>query len=241
MSTSPERRWSRRAEWFDWVVVGAALVLGGMTVWTASALIRGPWDRISLSLAWGIVGAAWSIAVVMRTTDRLASAAALGLLGGSLVTLLMFGPIGAVVFLGSAAVLAAGLVGLGLFAVILARERARRLVWLLAPAITVAALAVDLSGLPQSLRFAAVEPQLAAFVATARTDGPLPSEDEPLDVAGMPVYDVIVEAGQVRLVTGYIGILGDDAAGIVYVDQGSPVGVARTDHLGGHWYRWYPY
>lgn len=172
MSTNPERRWSRRAEWFDWVVVGATVALGGLTVWTASSLLRGPWDRLPLSLAWAVVGAAWAVAVVARATDRVARVAALGLLGATLVTLTMFGPIGAVVFLGSGAVLAAGLVALALFGVVLARDRARRLVWLLAPSVTAAAFAIDLSGIPQSLRFAAVEPQLAAYVATIRTGGP---------------------------------------------------------------------
>ena len=32
-----------------------------------------------------------------------------------------------------------------------------------------------------------------------------------------------------------------ERAGVVYIDEGSPAVVGRSEHVVGHWYRWYPY
>lgn len=111
--------------------------------------------------------------------------------------------------------------------------------WFVAPVIVVASAALVLSGVPGSLRFAAAEPELTRYVLSLDQGAEVPDYDEPVLVAGIPVFEVIRQDGQVLLVTGFIGILGDDPAGLAYVPAGTPDGVG-WEHIRGPWYSWIP-
>lgn len=232
-------RWSTRAEWFDWVIVAVTILLALVTLWVGSSIVGGMWDYLAVSLAWVGVGLAWSVAVLVRTTDRAAKVAVWALLLGSLVSSCAFGPVTALVFTEPAdRILIALLVGLSL-GVILVRQRPIRLVWFVGPIVVLAAAALTVSGALRELRFAASEDELTRFVQSGEASEASRSYDEPVTVGGVPVYEVIREEGQVLLVTGYIGILADDPAGLAYVPNGEPVGVG-WEHISGPWFRWVP-
>jgi hypothetical protein len=227
------QRWSTRSDWFDWLIAAIAGLVGAATVWVGSAVVAGSYDLLMVSVAWAFAGILWSLAMILRATDTFARAAALALFLGALASATTFGPIMALSFVGPAAVILGVVVALGLLTVILVRQRPTRIMWLVAPAITVAAFAVDLSGIPQRLRFVVAEPALAAYVEEIRAGTaalPDDEEGEPVDIGSISIFEVVQESGQVRLVTSFVGILGDDAPG-----------VGRSDHLTGPWYVWYPY
>jgi hypothetical protein len=176
---------------------------------------------------------------VIRTTDCVAKAAIWVLLCVALVPVFMLGPLLALIILTPlewAAVVLLVVVPVVLF---LVRQRPIRLVWLLSPALVIGVGALVLSGIPQSVRFTAAEPELTRYVQGLDAAPRLPHYDEPITVGGVPVYEVIREDDQVLLVTGFIGILGDDPAGLAYVLEGTPVGVG-WEHIDGSWYRWIP-
>jgi hypothetical protein len=235
----PTTRWSTRAEWFDWLIVGATTVLAAVTVWVGSSVVRGMWDYIFVSLGWAIVGAAWAVTLMLRTTDRVARFAALALFVGTLVTFVMFGPVTLLVFSSPSDWIGIGVLLVVPVALILVLQRPVRIVWFVAPMIVVAAAALVLSGIPRSMRFAAAEPELTRYVQSLDQGAAEPGYDDPVVVGGIPVFEVTREDGQILLVTGFIGILGDDPSGLAYAPDGPPVGVS-SDHITGPWYRWVP-
>jgi hypothetical protein len=98
------------------------------------------------------------------------------------------------------------------------------------------------SALPAAIRFAVIEPELTAYVTSFANGETVPTPgDIPIEVGGVSVYDVTREEAGVRLVTGYVGILGDDAAGLFYLPAGQLPSVGKFEHLAGFWYRWFPY
>jgi hypothetical protein len=235
----PTPRWSTRAEWFDWLVVAASVVLATITVWVGSSVVRGMTDHILVSLGWAVVGAAWAITLLLRTTDRVARFAILALFVGALVTVAVFGPIALLISSSPS-----GWIGIGVLlaipvALVLILQRPFRLIWFVAPVIVVAVTAIVLSGVPQAMRFAVAEPDLTRFVQALDQGAATPNDDEPVVVGGIPVFDVTREDGQILLVTGFIGILDDDPSGLAYAPDGPPVGVS-SDHITGPWYRWVP-
>jgi len=179
---------------------------------------------------------AWSATVFLRTTDQAARLAIGALL---VVAVSVVGPFIAM-FLSapSSWIVAASLVAVA-GTVFLLRQRPLRVIWLVAPTIVVATVGLLLSGLPRSVRFAVAEAELTAYVQTLDQAGALPDYDRPVIVGGVPVFEVISEEGQVRLVTGFIGILDDDPAGLAFVPEGDPVGVGWK-HIKGPWFTWVP-
>src|SRR5688572_7047106 len=128
-------RWSTRVEWFDWFVLCATIVLALITIWVGSSIVRGAWDFLIVSLLWGTVGVAFSLTVLMRTTDRVARFAVGAMLVGPLLVVALFGPV--LILIASAWVVIVLLVGVPV-GLLLVRQRPIRLVWLIAPAIVVA-------------------------------------------------------------------------------------------------------
>lgn len=231
--------WSTQAEWFDWVVIAVTIVLAAMTVWVGSSMLRGPFDYLLLSPLWALVGAAWTVTVLLRTTDTTARMAASGLLVGALLSILVFGPVTLLVFMGPSELVVVGLLVAVPVAVLVLRQRPIHLVWLVAPSIVIAVAALVVSGIPASVRFASAEPELTRYVEGLSKGVTRPDWDHPTTVAGVPIYEVIREERQTLLVTGFIGILGDDPAGLAYVPDGTPVGVGWS-HIRGSWYSWVP-
>ena len=245
-SPTSRGRWSTRAGLADWLVLAATAALAAITVWVGSAVVPSSYDLMPASLGWAFVGAAWSFVVMLRTSDRAAWLAALLLLVGSLATLGLFGPLTLIGFAsmagGAAPAIAMLLIGLLLFGVVLAREPSRRLIWLAGPTIVLLTAGLLVSPLPAALRFAAVEPGLTAYVTSfANGENVAMPGDSPIEVGGVPVYEVAREEEGVRLVTGYVGILGDDAAGLFYLPAGQLPNIGKFEHLEGPWYRWFPY
>jgi hypothetical protein len=237
-------RWSKRVEWFDWLILGAALVLALITLWVGSSIVRGAYDYLPVGMLWVGVGVAWCASVLQRTTDRVYQLAVLAVLVGSFVSI-VFWPAIAVTLWDASNWIAAGLlvamgvlvlVPIGLF---LVRQRPIRLVWFVAPTIVLATAALVLTGGPRTVRFAVAEAELTSYAQGVADGASSTYFDEPISVGGVPVFEVIREDGQVLLVTGYIGILGDDPAGIAYVPDGAPVGVG-WQHIRGPWFSWVP-
>jgi hypothetical protein len=236
---SDASKWSTRAEWFDWLIVAVTILLALVTLWVGSSIVRGMWDYLTVSLAWAGVGLAWSVAVLVRTTDRAAQVAILALIVGSLVSTCALGPVTALIFTEPADWILIALLVVVPLGVILVRQRPIRLVWFVAPMVVLAAAALTVSGVLREVRFAASEDELTRFVQSGEAGEASRYYDEPVMVGGVPVYEVIREEGQVLLVTGYIGILADDPAGLAYVPNGEPVGVG-WEHITGPWFRWVP-
>ncbi len=238
-------RWSTRAEWFDWFVLSATSLLALITIWVGSSFVPGM-EILIVGLLWGTAGVAWSVTVLMRTTDRVARFAVAALLVGPFLTVSPFRDVAVPVilaFLASLGWVVIGLVVVVLLVVLaglfLVRQRPLRLVWFVAPAIVVATAALVASGVPRWARLAVAEAELAEYVRSLDQGAGSWFYDDPITVGGLPVYEVIREEGQVRLVMGYIGILGDDPAGLAFVPEGTPVGVG-WEHIRGPWYTWVP-
>jgi hypothetical protein len=229
-------RWSTRAEWFDWFVLSATILLAVITIWVGSSIVRGAWDFLMVSLLWGAVGVAWSLTVLIRTTERVARFAVSALLVGSLLTVFVLGPVVILIF---SAWVAIGLLVVVPVGLLLIRQRPIRLVWFVAPAFVVTTAALVLSGVPPSARFAVAEAELTGYVQSLDQGTRSASYDDPITVGGLPVYEVVREEGQVLLVMGFIGILDDDPAGLAFVPEGTPVGVG-WEHIRGPWYMWVP-
>jgi hypothetical protein len=232
--------WSTRVEGFDWLVLGATVLLALATVWVGSSILPGMFDYVFVSVLWALVGAGWTGTLLSRTTDRVARLAVGTLLVGTLITVLMLGPVTALIFTSGTEWVVIGLVVLALLTVFLARQRPIRLVWFVAPAIVLASIPLVLSGIPRSARFAAAEAELTTCVQGLDPGARSTSYEDPIAVAGFSVYEIIRDRGQVLLVTDFVGMLADDPAGLAYVPEGHPVGVS-WDHISGPWYRWEPY
>jgi hypothetical protein len=228
-------RWSTRTEWFDWIVLSATMLLALMTIWVGSSIVRGTWDFLIVSSLWGAVGMAWSVTVLLRTTDRVARFAVWALLVASLLTMFVIGSVVILIF--------SSWIVMGLLVVVpvvlLVRQRPIRLVWLVAPTLVAVTGALVFSSVPRSARFALAEAELSGYVQSLDQGAGSPSYDEPITVGGLPVYEVVQEEGQVLLVTGFIGILDDDPAGLAFVPVGTPVGVG-WEHIRGPWFTWVP-
>lgn len=232
-------RWSTQSEWFDWLVLAATGALAALTVWVGSSVVRGMWDYIFVSLLWSVVGAAWCATVLVRTTDIVARLAMAALILGSILTVAMFGPITALVLWIPSDWFAVSMLVVVPLTLFLVKQRPIRLVWFVAPGTVMVAVAIVLSGVAAAARFAAAEPELTRYVQSLNQGAAMPDYNQPITVGGVPVVEVLHEGGQTLLVTGFIGILGDDPAGLAFVPDGRPVGV-DWQHINGPWYRWVP-
>jgi hypothetical protein len=231
-------RWSTEVETRDRVIVAATSVMALVTVWAASPIISVGWDWLFILMAWSFVGVGWTWAFQEGLTDRYARIAAGGLLLGSCLAAIPLLP-SFVLLLWPEAVFASFIVAVLLVAVVIVREPRLRVVRLVAPAIVALTIGLALSGIPRYVRFAAAEAALTAYVTNDKTENLWPCCGE-LIVAGVPIHEVIRDPGQVRLVTGFIGMLGDDPAGLLYRTEGAPTDVGSWEHIKGPWYRWYP-
>jgi hypothetical protein len=126
---------------------------------------------------------------------------------------------------------------LAVFGLILALERPRRMVWLVAPAIVLSTFGLALSGLPRLARFKLAEPALTTYAAELLDQTRLErGERGRATVGGLRVRRTIIRDGCVHLVTASVGILGDVPAGLAFCPAG-PIGT-RYELLSGAWYRW---
>jgi hypothetical protein len=220
-------------------------LLAVLTLWAASFPIVGTDFFLFGGLAWWLLAVLWSARVSATADEGLVRAAALLLLIGTIASMPLFG-------ISLMVIIIAGLIGAGamamtaaaLFAIVVIKSRVRRVAWPIAPAIVAITLAVSLSGIPRLARLVAAEPELTTFVqgVASETGRGERSQyfDDPVVVGSMPVYEVFERHGLVHLVTGHVGIMADDGAGIAY----SPDRSLRSplyDHLFGPWYRWFPY
>ncbi|MEP7379097.1 MAG: hypothetical protein ABI725_05980 [Chloroflexota bacterium] len=235
--------WDKRIRGMDWLAIAPAIVLAGLTIWTASYPIVDTAAWLFGGFAWSIIGIIWSGVLLATVNDRGSRAAAVVLLGGAIVanpfaagfSLLFFA------FTGTFGLAAVFLTGLALLGVIVVRSRPRRLAWIVAPAIVLVMFGVLMTNAPRLARLAMSEPALTNYAESART-GELPAYyDGGLNVGAIPIYAAYNEWGGLHLVTGYVGILDDDEAGIAYFPSGLPTNGIRYEHLLGPWYRWYPY
>lgn len=244
MAPPSERRplWSTHVDWFDLLVLGFTIILAGVTIWTTSAVVRDAWDSIVLLVTWPIAGVLWASMVALRMTDRVARLLIVATLVVGAVAVFTMIPVVLFWVVGPPLVVVGALLGAAVFGIAFLRERPLRLVWLAAPLVVVVTAVVVASGVPSAIRFAVAEPALTAFVEGSATGGTTsPAMDGSIDVGGIPVYEVYRSAGQVLLVTAYVGILGDDGAGLAFVPEGTPTEVGEWEHLSGPWFRWYPY
>jgi len=237
--------WDRRINAFDWLVIGATLLLAGLTLWAWSYPVPGTDVFLFGGIGWSILAIAWAASVLATTIDTAARWASLGLVVGAVASFPLFGISLVVIGLGGIVGFALMvLIGLGLLGVVVATSRVRRVTWLAGPLIVLAMLTVVFTGLPRLGRMAVAEPALTQFAQTvdphATLDYPMWFDDG-FSVGSVPVYEAYVSRGGVHLVTGFVGILGDDSAGIAYFPTGAPAADPPYEHLVGDWYRWYPY
>lgn len=237
--------WDWSVRLLDWLVIAPALLLACLTLWTASYPIVDTaawWEGV---LAWALVASGWSARLLATVRDGISRNAAQVLLVGSVVSI----PIFTVGFMflalaGTVGLVIPVLVGVGIFLVIVANSRPRRLAWFVVPAITLVMLGILATGLPRLVRMATAEPELTAFAqsVTSGGHGQLPTDfDHGLSVGTIPIYGAYDDWGGLHLVTGYVGVLNDDEAGLAYFPGGPPANDFRYEHLLGAWYRWFPY
>lgn len=233
--------WSSSVDRVDWAIVAVSLVLAIGTLYVFSVPVVGTGAMGLLSILWPATAVAWALALLgtLRTSIGRVAAALLALgfvasIGGIIpfFVALLIGPIG---------LITGGVLALGLFALILAREPSRRLAWLPAPTIVIATSALLLLGLPSLVRLALSEPDLTAFAQRIERGESVAhvSPDAPILVGSIPILEVDADTDVVRFVTAYVGILGDYRAGLAYAPSGAPSGVGRYEHLMGPWYRWF--
>lgn len=133
---------------------------------------------------------------------------------------------------------------LGLFGVVIVRAEERRRAWLVAPTIVLLTLALLYTELPRLVRMSIAEPELMHYAQQVERGEPVAIPeygDDAISIGTIPIYEVYRDDGHLRLVTGHVGILADDGAGLAYLPSGPPSGDGRYEHLLGPWYRWYPY
>jgi len=237
--------WDRRIDVLDWLVIGATLLLAGLTLWAWSYPIPGGDAFLFGGIAWSIVAIAWATSVLATTSEKSALWASLLLLVGAVASFPFFGI--SLVVIGLGGTVGFGLmvmIGLGLLAVVVITSRVKRVAWLVSPVVVLAMFTVMYTAWPRLARMAVAEPALTGFAQTVDPNATLNYPmwfDDGLSVGSIPVYEAYVRHGGVHLVTGFVGILGDDNAGIAYFPDGAPAADSPYEHLVGSWYRWYPY
>lgn len=240
---SHSQMWDKRIRGLDWSAIAPAFILAGLTLWAASYPIVDTLAWILGGFAWSVVAIVWSGVLLATVHDRASRAAAVLLLVGSIVanplaagfSMLFLG------FTGAYGLAAMVVAGLALLAVIVVRSRPRRLAWLVAPAIVLVMFGVLITGAPRLARLAVSEHELTNFAQSAIA-GELPAYyDEGVSVGGIPICAAYNDWGGLHLVTGYVGILDDDEAGLAYFPNGPPSNGLIYEHLLGPWYRWFPY
>jgi hypothetical protein len=228
------------------LVIIAAVGLGAWTLWMSAVPV---WEFLmfgAAALLWPITGLVWAITAVRASTNDTTRFLFLLLAVASGVSLGGIAPVLLVVLGGPWPVLLGLVAAVGTFALALALERRPRIVWLVAPAIVVATIALAVSGLPAKARFAAAEPGLTTF-AHRVLEGEIPADEdywEEVQLIGTyEVYFTDLRDGCVRLATAFVGILGDVPAGLAYCPNGVPVTTgfgATYEPFSGVWYRWVP-
>jgi hypothetical protein len=238
-------RWSAEVEALDLGVMVATLLLAGITLQAASDPVFGTDPFFLLMLGWPVAGVGWALTLLRRADDVVARAAGSLLLAGTVAAFGLFGV--SFLFLafgGRVALAGAAVVAAGLFAVVVARTRNRRLAWLVAPTVVLLTLGFVYTGLPRQARLWIANSALTTYAEQIRRGDAVViprSPDQHVVVGTMPIYEVHEDEGELRFVTAYIGILGDDPAGLAYVPSGQPAAADLTyQHVLGPWYRWYP-
>jgi hypothetical protein len=229
----------------DWLVIALTAALAALTVAAASYPVVGTDAFYLLTFAWPLPAISWSSRLLVSAEDSIGRAAAGALLVGSVAWVAFPGfPLLGVALFGLVGIAVAGTLGLALFGVVLARAPNRRVAWLVPPTIVIVALVLAVSGVPRLGRIWLAEPALTAYAEQVERGElfQLPAYfDDPVSVAGIPIYEAYVEGGHVHFVTDYVGILADDGAGIAYLPGGPPEADPPYEHLVGLWYRWFPY
>jgi hypothetical protein len=237
--------WSKQVGRLDWVVIAVTAALAVVTVYAASFPVVGTDAFYLLMFGWPLPAIGWSLLLLRSADHPTGRATSAALLVGSILSVPLSGLSLFVVFL--AGWMGIGLVvvaGLALFGVVVAHARHRRIAWLAAPTIVVLTLVLLYTGLPSLIRVSLAEPALTAYaeqIERGEAVQELWYGDDPISVGGIPIYEVYRNRGHVQLVTGYVGILADDGAGLAYLPSGLPDADPRYEHLVGPWYRWYPY
>jgi hypothetical protein len=237
--------WDRKVNAFDWLVIGATLLFAALTLWAWSYPVPGTDVFLFAGIGWSVLAIAWAASVLATTIDTSARWASLGLVVGAVASFPLFGFSLVVIDLsGTVGFGLMLLIGLGLLAVVVAMSFIKRVVWPVAPVVVLAMFAVMFTGLPSLARMTFAEPALNEFAQTfdpnATSEYPMWFDDG-LSVGSIPVYEAFVSRGGLHLVTSFVGILGDDNAGIAYFPNGAPRADPPYEHLVGAWYRWYPY
>lgn len=235
--------WDKSVGPLDAVAIVLTALLAVVTLWVASYPIVDSSAWIFGGMAWSVVAITWAVSVVATATTRESRALALILLIGavasipfagiSLLLVSAFGRIG----LAGAVVL-----GLAILAGVVVLSTPRRVAWLVAPTIVLIMCAVLVVGVPRVARLALAESDLTSFAQSVQGDGTsLPAYfDAGISVGSIPIYAVYTASGGLLFVTGYVGMLDDDEAGLAYFPHGAPTDDgAQYDHLYGNWYRWY--
>jgi hypothetical protein len=232
--------WSRRVAVIDLVAIVPTGLLALVTAWYGSAPVMGGGGFFLLTMAWAMVAIAWSLTLLASVTDEISRGAALLLVIGSVVILVPGPLLLLLIVAGPYGVLVGLAVAVGLFGTVVYRSPARRIGWLVAPAIVAVTLVALVSGVPRLVRMAYAEPHLTAYAqAYARDHGLEPSADWDyiqMEIGSIPVDAVFIEGGYVHLVTDYVGLMDDVGAGLAYVPGGA--GNPRYQHIVGDWYRW---
>lgn len=236
--------WSRQISRLDWVAIVLAALLAVVTVWAGSYPVPGT-DVLYLGLlTWPIVAILWSTTLLASVSDTVARNAGLLLLLGSVLVLFPGVVLIYLMATGGLGLLIGVIIAAGLFGLVAVRSPERRVGWLVAPVIVALTLALLVSGSPRLARMAWAEPHLTAHAeAILRESGGAIAGDRwydpPIEVGSIPIDGLYMRSGTVYFVTGYVGILADDEAGIAYFPEG--ISHPLHDHLIGPWYRWYPY
>jgi hypothetical protein len=237
--------WTRTATRWDWLIVVATAVLAAETIWVTSEPVLDSYAGL-LDLLWPVVGVAWAVRLFETVRQRRSRALAVVLGLGAAATTLGFLPFMVWAFLGIDPLVVGLPIGIALFAIVVAVEHPRRMVWAIAPAIAVITAIAVWSEIPAAVRFAFGERELTAYAEqiVGTFEGPepaMPTPDEPIRVGSITVYAAEWDGTCVRLTTAQVGILGDDDAGIAWCPNGPPSGPLKYRQLAGEWYRWLPY
>ena len=228
----------------EWIAIGISAALACLTIYEASVPVPGTDSFNQLESLWPVAAIAWAVAIWEATPDRTARVAAGIVAVASIIDVVLLGfPLGfALLLIGPSGLAIACLLATAIFLVILRGADSRRRLWFVPPAIVLSTLIVVYSGVPRGLRFAAAEPALSTFAEQVlRGDVSVDPYDDPVGVGSILIYQTVQRGNELLLVTAYIGIMGDDAAGLAYIPSGLPSGTGEYEHLQGPWYRWSPY
>jgi hypothetical protein len=230
----------------DILAIVLTIGLAGATVVTTSGPVPGFGEFGYAEFLWPIVAMVWAAALLTGTRDRNPHRLAWLAIGVTLATILTLGyPLFLLVyFAGPTGVLVVAIAGLVIVGFVLLRQESHRRLWLVSPIIVVATLGLVVSGIPRSIRFSYAEPELSAYARQLQNGEATfaPRDDgSAVSVASMPIYEVRREGEEIIFITGYVGVLEDDGAGLAYVPSGTPGGSGVYQHLTGPWYSWSPY